>query len=227
MSLPGFQKCEKCGRPATFKFTRMVDGQWKDLYFCDDHAAQSSPYIQKSSEIPSPEAIKAFLKGIAQNAGEVGVSSKIIPNIKCKSCGLPFEAYRRTLLLGCPECYLSFEKYLIADLRKFHGDVRHVGRAPENIDDAEAPPHAAELAFPPIGGESAKRVEAEDEAAALAEMGEIEEVPPVKAAANKPPKDSLAELRPLLKAAVKAEDFEQAARIRDQIRAIEKELMQQ
>jgi len=225
MSLSGSRKCEKCGRAASFKFTRLVDGQWKDLHFCDDHAAQSSPYIQKAQDPPSPEAIKALLKGIAHNAGEVGVSSKLIPNIECKTCGLPFEAYKRTLLLGCPECYVSFEKYLLPDLRKFHGEVRHVGRAPAPGDDAEAESRPAELAFPPIGGESAKRVEPEDEIAAGAGQGEIEEVP-----AEDPPEtqsqDSLAKLRPRLKAAVEAEDFEEAARLRDQIRELEKDLMQ-
>ncbi len=221
MGLTGFQKCEKCGRPASFQFTRLVDGQWKDIFYCDDHAAQSSPYIQKA---PSPEAIKALLKGIAQNTGDVGVPSKIIPNVKCKGCGLPFEAYKRTLLLGCPECYHSFEKYLLHELRKFHGEVRHVGRAPESAGEGESSSEPAELAFPPIGGESAKRVEPEDEVAASVAKGEIEEVSSAESA-EKSPKDSLAELRPLMKAAVEDEDFEEAARLRDQIREIEKELM--
>ncbi len=43
----------------------------------------------------------------------------------CPSCGLDYNDYRRTLMLGCPDCYESFSDLLEKDLTRFHRATRH------------------------------------------------------------------------------------------------------
>ncbi len=49
---------------------------------------------------------------------------------------MSFREYRRTLLLGCSDCYQSFEKQLSEDLRRYHGTVRHSGKQPVAVSAA-------------------------------------------------------------------------------------------
>ena len=119
-----------------------------------------------------PEQI---LAGILGQAGkeEAGAKPGAI-DLACSTCGLPYDSYRSTLLLGCSDCYENFEKFLTADLRKFHGSTVHRGRVPQ-----DAPPEVIDRQRSPQ------------------------------------------EIRKRLQDAVKAEDFELAARLRDELRRIE------
>jgi len=198
------KKCEKCGRPAVYKFTRFVNGKPHDRFLCEDHAAENSKWVQKP---PGPEAIKAWLKGIVESAGESGAATPKVPDVKCRACGLSFEAYKRTLLLGCAECYRSFEQHLIPELRKFHGEVKHFGRSPRSGLTSPLPAAAPQAAPAPSQAPPS-----------AAEAGPLEEMP------EKPPQPapSPEELRRRLKEAVEREDFEEAARLRDQLRQLER-----
>ncbi|MCX7015497.1 MAG: UvrB/UvrC motif-containing protein [Candidatus Sumerlaeota bacterium] len=210
------KKCEKCGRPATYKFTRFVSGKPEDHYLCEDHAVDNSKYMQKT---PGPEEIKQWLKGIVENAGAAAAPQpKSVPDIRCRACGLPFEAYKRTLLLGCPECYRSFEEQLAPELRKFHGEVRHFGRSPRSAatkPGLSAPPQA--------------RVETAPAPPAVAVAGEAPQSAaptptPQQPKREEPRQENLEALRKQLKQAVEHENFEEAARLRDQIRQAERQL---
>lgn len=193
MLSPHPKRCEKCDNPSTHKFTQIVNGTAEDHHYCDEHAAESSRYIDKAG--PAPHLIEQLLKGIYQNADEAAAAAggKPIPDIQCHACGLSFKAYKRTLLLGCPDCYRAFEELLTPELRKFHGEIRHVGRRSNSTPDIERP------------------VEEQPPSPAVPEEEEAATVPSVK------------ELRGSLRDAVEREDFVEAARLRDTIRESEQQ----
>ena len=199
-TLPIYQKkkCMKCGKPATHKFTRIQDGQIYDLYLCAEHAAEMSPY-QKPKQIPLSEILEGLLKQDYKVSGAVQPPS----DLRCRHCDLPFEAYRKNLLLGCSECYQSFHDYLLADLRRFHGDVRHVGRQPGGgtVEPASPSEEAARAAPPPA-----------------------DELPAAENPAPSPPTtdQQIEKLTRSMKAAIAREDYERAAQCRDQIRRLRK-----
>jgi protein arginine kinase activator len=136
------QHCEK--NPATVRLVKMQQGKAEQVWLCQDCAVKESPYSLGGLPLPpwsavgqagSPsESTKAktledvlasfFSKG--SQSGEAGQGES--QNLSCEVCKLPFEAYRSTLLLGCPGCYRSFAPYLRLDLRKFHGQALHRGR---------------------------------------------------------------------------------------------------
>lgn len=194
----------KCGKPATHKFTRIQDGQIYDLYLCADHAAELSPY-QKPKQIALSDILEGMLKQDFSKL--VGGGGGAPTGVTCKHCGLSFEDYRKNLLLGCSDCYESFHDYLVADLRRFHGDTRHVGRRPGG---GLAQPPAPQPAGP--FEDAAGRVEEEEE----------EPVSPTKGAENliADTDRAIEELTRTMKAAIAAEDYEKAARCRDQIREL-------
>ena len=56
----------------------------------------------------------------------------------CSRCGYTFSQFKRTGLLGCPDCYQEFYKELLPTLRKIQKDVYHTGNKPKySIEDKE------------------------------------------------------------------------------------------
>lgn len=124
--------CMSCKKNlATVKLTRLDKGNVSELWLCQDCASEQSPYHKKVSSL-SIETILANILGQQQVEAEASAEAT---NLTCHTCGLPFDSYRSTLLLGCSDCYESFEVPLSADLRKFHGSATHVGRVPEGVTE--------------------------------------------------------------------------------------------
>ena len=48
----------------------------------------------------------------------------------CPVCGLTFEEYRQTGLVGCAACYDAFRKELMPVIRGIHGKTTHEGKRP-------------------------------------------------------------------------------------------------
>lgn len=169
------EKCMSCKQhPATVKLTKIVKGTIEELYLCQECAAKQSPYQKKLINPLQGLTLDAILAGILGQTKEEGTRPGSV-DLQCSTCGLPFDSYRTSLILGCSDCYESFEKQLVNDLRKFHGSIVHRGRTPE-------------------------------------------ENPSIIRARRNPQ-----ELRKRLQDAIKAEDFELAARLRDELREVESE----
>lgn len=120
--------CMKCHQNlATVKFTRLKNGTVEERYLCPQCAAADSPYQKKA--MPQLDEILSGILGAA--ASEAGATVQPTEPT-CAKCGLPFSSYRESLILGCSDCYESFEKLLVNDLQRFHGAVRHTGRIPNS-----------------------------------------------------------------------------------------------
>lgn len=167
----GKHACMNCKQnAATVKLTKLVKGNVEELWLCQECAANQSPYQKKISSL----SLDAILAGILSQQKQETPAKPTPVDLACSTCGLPFDSYRSTLLLGCSDCYESFEKHLAADLRKFHGSTVHRGRVPE------------------------------------------QGVPEVLETTRNPQ-----ELKKRLREAVEAEDFELAAKLRDELRKLE------
>lgn len=200
------KKCAKCGKQASHKFVRIDGAQIYDMYFCQAHASENSPY--QKPEMPLQEILQNLLSKTQAAPAKTGAA--VDPNLRCNTCGLAFESYRKTLMLGCADCYESFFEQIVPDLRKFHGNSRHTGRKPGGGKET-----APERILPPARPEAPLEIE-----------------PIEKPAAKEPGKSSpAAELRAALRRArkrmaqsIRDEDFEKAAHCRDQIKTLEEQL---
>ena len=134
--------CMNCQQNlATVRFTRFVNGAVEEQYLCRQCAAAQSPYQKKAAGTPQLEEILSGILGAAATEAAERVKPA---ELTCSTCGLPFASYRESLILGCSDCYESFEKLLVSDLKRFHGATEHTGRVPhgqaqqvENYRNAE------------------------------------------------------------------------------------------
>lgn len=194
------KKCMKCGKPATHKFVKIEKDQIYDMFYCEEHAGDASPY-QKAKLSVSDLLAKFLSQEQASATGEEGAPES---SLTCKTCGVSLDAYRKTLLLGCSDCYESFYEQLLPELRKFHGNVKHIGRKPGGGKES------------PVGEERHVPIESPTQ-------GLPEPSPSATQGGStllKDPAAAIEELTNAMNEAIKNEDFEKAARCRDQIKEL-------
>lgn len=211
------RKCMKCGKEATFKFVRIEDENIIDIYYCKEHAVDKSPYMKKPT-VHLSEILASFLSQEA--AGQPGEGGEA--GLVCSRCGLPFRAYRKTLFLGCADCYESFREQLMPELRKFHGNCYHVGRKPGGGEEDFS--RSGEMA--PVAGDDEKPTIMIDPSilhetppeSLKPTAGEEEADPDLDAGMTL--KEKIAKLTQSMNEAIRDEDYELAARCRDKIRQL-------
>lgn len=122
-------------------------------------------------------------------------ASPKVPQLTCSGCGLTYAEFQQSGKLGCAQCYHDFADELRPLLQRIHGRSQHAGRAPHGYQsspvDLVAEKDGPKEAFKP----SKPRM------------------PEVQTA-------SIDDLRAQMEHAVLVEDFEQAAKLRDRIRAL-------
>lgn len=143
--------CQHCGKQdSTIKITRIANGTVEESNVCSDCAMIVSPHQAKllKRKRSEPLTVENILKELlAQSeAGAVFKSSDDAPApgpLECTTCGLEFHRYKKTGMLGCPDCYNAFAERLEQDLRKIHGATTHVGEAaPPRVEVVD---HAARV----------------------------------------------------------------------------------
>ena len=138
------ETCRECEATATRKITKISNGQVMDFYYCEDHAQQHHVFVPKA-KFEAQEAIHDLLKNLLAKSAEHGsepveVSTEDNPHdgIVCRNCGHSFGEYRKTMLMGCSECYHAFFDLLQKDLAKYHGSTFHSGRRPgEKVQETD------------------------------------------------------------------------------------------
>ena len=118
-------QCDVCAKKkATVHLTEIVDEQMSEMHLCEECARQ------KSSQMEQQFGLADLLAGLS-DAGKTGtVKTEEKSTLKCASCGLNYEDFRKFGRLGCGECYVSFKEHLAGLLRKIHGSNRHLGKVP-------------------------------------------------------------------------------------------------
>ena len=160
--------CDLCNKnSATVHLTEIIDDQMSELHLCEECARQ------KSAQMEQQFGLSDLLAGLAEFEKPAKEAEAVI-SLKCASCGLAYEDFKKIGRLGCGDCYTTFRKYLASLLKRIHGSNIHLGKSP------------------------------------------------ITAAKAVTKKTDMQELRQKLQKAIETEAFEEAARIRDQIKELEK-----
>lgn len=164
--------CERCQkRPAVVHYTQIINNQKTEMHLCEVCASE----LQSQAYVFSPQfSLQNFLSGLLTS--DFGGTLSQTSGYKCEYCGMPEENFVQSGLLGCSNCYRSFENRLKNVLKRIQGTNMHTGKVPHRI-----------------GG---------------------------NARINK----EIRTLKAKLEEAVLKEEFENAAKIRDRIRELEKKL---
>jgi protein arginine kinase activator len=106
--------CERCNKPATVHMTEISGGKPHDVHLCDV-CAQEAGYVQ--SHLPINELLSQFMKKQAQ------VSDA--PATRCNDCGMSWQEFKDTGLLGCPKDYDLFLNQLGGVIERAQGGGNH------------------------------------------------------------------------------------------------------
>lgn len=115
--------CEECGKnPATIHYTQVQNGVATQLHLCGACMAKKQKGLDPGS---MSSLISSLLSGMAGQEDK-----REHAQLRCPSCGMDYERFRETGLLGCAECYRAFGKQLAPMLRRIHGRTQHTGHVP-------------------------------------------------------------------------------------------------
>jgi protein arginine kinase activator len=113
--------CERCSKPATVHLTEISGGKRTEKHLCDG-CAQEAGYVQQA-HVPINELLNQFLKAHAQ------VSDT--QTTRCVECGLTWQEFKDSGLLGCAKDYELFEAQLKGVIERAQQDAsHHTGKAP-------------------------------------------------------------------------------------------------
>ena len=110
----------------------------------------------------------------------------------CENCGEDYDNFIKTGLLGCADCYDVFENKLDQVLKNMQGSTKHVGRKPLNIEEK-----LKKIGENQIKNSNQNKTNNEDK------------------------NEKLESLKKELNRAIEEERYEDAAKIRDEIKAME------
>ncbi len=119
-------KCQICQvAEATIHVKEVKNDEVTELHLCERCAREKGYHsmVEKGSV-----SIASQLVWMAENLYPGGSSQ--VGMVRCSECGLKYSEFMKTGRLGCPHCYEDFGTQLRQILRRVHGSVRHVGKAP-------------------------------------------------------------------------------------------------
>ena len=135
-------KCGVCAkREAVVAYTHIVDDVKQTLLLCPECASEKNIEVQVTPGAPAKDApvlvkeIKIELTKLAGAEGDGGV--------RCPSCEMSYEEFKKIGRLGCPQCYDAFAPQLEHLIKRIHGDNRHRGKGP--MEEAQSAQVADEL----------------------------------------------------------------------------------
>ena len=195
--------CENCGKnEANVRYTENINGNVRELHLCEE-CSKKLGIGEMSFNMPID--FSDFLSGFMDGFMEPEFMPMIngIRSTKCKTCGTVFDDVLNTGILGCGDCFATFEDKLDPIIKKIQGANRHVGRLAKEIDNKIDEKNGKQEKTGKV--ENKKDVkEGNDENGNISNENKIEE------------------LQRKLKEAIKEERYEDAAKIRDEIKKLEK-----
>ena len=122
-------KCQNCGKNnANVKYTQVINGDKTQLFLCDECANEIN--IGMNFDFGMHDVFSNFFDEFS------GLKTITIPEVsKCNSCGMSYDEFSKTGMLGCEKCYSTFSNRLDEVLNRIHGSNRHLKLSDKNIKD--------------------------------------------------------------------------------------------
>ena len=193
-------KCDRCDNEATVHEVSVRNGVKHERHLCEACAASDGFTLATGG---NPNVVHLVKQLMTQGTGVPPTGPTPPPMgrlASCQTCRMTFADFKQQGMLGCPECYRCFEQFLGPLIeRAQEGGVSHTGKVPSRLLSG-APACAA--AVPHALGPAVVAVSDSSVAA----------------------REQVRQLKQQLEEAVKAEQYETAAGLRDQIRALSAQL---
>ena len=200
--------CQNCGKnEANVRYTQIVNGVKKEMILCEDCARKLGI---GNFKMRMPLHFSNLLGNLFEDYDEGLLPSFIKENSReCDSCGTLYDDFINTGLLGCADCYDMFEDRLDPMLKNIQGNTKHIGRKPLNINEKMK-----------NIGDNFSRNKADEKSSAKESVGSQNNSEDNK---ENDKQEKIQELNKELSKAIEEERYEDAAKIRDEIKQIKDE----
>jgi len=186
--------CSNCGKnEANVHYTHVINGEKTEYNLCEECAKKLGI---DDMDFSMPISFSNFL-------GDFFEEDSLLPSFsgnmitKCPKCGLTYDEFAKNGKFGCGECYNTFASKIESVLKNLHGSAKHRGRAPKRIAN---PSNISKLTEKE---NDEKNVNVENKPLVDKTMEQIDK------------------LSNDIKLAIKEERYEDAAKIRDEIKKLE------
>jgi protein arginine kinase activator len=131
-------KCEICGlRDAVIHIRQIQKDLVHELHICEECAQEKGLIREEDAELPIANLLSGLLEGKDMTgAGDVKDT--------CPRCGMKATEFRKQGKLGCPECFIAFEKDVRAIISQMAARPRHTGRVPQSMSEESVPSQKGE-----------------------------------------------------------------------------------
>lgn len=130
--------CQDCKeRPATFHFTKVINGEKTEVHICEHCAQANSELILFNGN--TGFSLNNLLTGLLNI--EADLHNKKEQNVfqsshelQCEGCTMTFSEFKKSGRFGCSNCYNTFNSYIVPILKRVHGgNTVHEGKIPKRI----------------------------------------------------------------------------------------------
>ncbi len=183
--------CDNCGkRQANVRYSENINGKIKELNLCEECSRKLG--INSKMDFSMPIDFSSFFGEFMEDFAtpEFMPLFDEIKELQCDQCGYTFDDIVNTGKLGCGNCYDVFESRLDPIIKRIQGANSHVGRIGKVLDNK-------------IEQKMADKT------------SENKEQKPEKETQKE---NEIEKLEEQLKQAIKEERYEDAAKIRDEIK---------
>lgn len=119
-------KCDHCDNEATVHEVTVHKGEKLEKHLCEQCAKEDG--LNAHSQEPVSSMLSKF---VVSGSSSGGGGSGLTKTLSCPGCGLTYAEFRQHGLVGCAECYNTFEEQLGSLLeRAQEGGSQHVGKTP-------------------------------------------------------------------------------------------------
>ncbi len=225
-------KCDLCDNEATVFLTEIVDGKMRKINLCESCAKENEV------EDPTGFALADVLLGMSkkQEGGEEA-------GAQCPECGFTRSDLEKTGRLGCSACYETFGEEILRMLQRLHKGMQHTGKQVEAKLTASILHPKSESGA--AGEEDEETAEEAREADEMVEAAKQQDKPQIKESAETGPnpedfapeedageeplekeeateeedlEEKIESLSEELNKAIEREEYEKAAKLRDEIK---------
>lgn len=198
--------CDNCGkREANVRYSENINGRKREMNLCEECSQKLGiGQIDFSMPIDFSNFLSGFMESFQTPEFMPMISE--LKKLTCNSCGYTFDDIVNTGRLGCPDCYDIFEDRLDPIIKRMQGANHHVGRIGKIIDSKI---------------DNKNNLEKKDTSCKPTEQKKIGERNIKNTGENKTSSE-LKKLQEELQKAIQEERYEDAAKLRDEIKKLEK-----
>ncbi|ASS89782.1 MAG: hypothetical protein C6W58_07900 [Bacillaceae bacterium] len=127
--------CQECHeRPATFHFTKIINGEKTEVHICEKCAQEKSDVF--IFNMNPGFSINNLLSGLLNMDSAISSQGQNVFKknqvIQCEKCNMTFDQFTKIGKFGCSHCYKTFYHQITPILKRVHGgNTTHGGKVPK------------------------------------------------------------------------------------------------